>query len=156
MTQGQVLSPGQLDRVRAAAATLLPGSPQSPAARALPDFDALVQQGAVALGRTSPALAVAIDRLPAEPSWENLSAFAEHDPASFELVALLVVGSYFMSASVLASLGRPAGERRPAHREQVVDELSTGILDPVLDRGSPVRTLHEVDRGARTESKGTR
>jgi hypothetical protein len=103
-----------------------------------------------------PALAAAIDLLPEEPSWENLSSFAARDPVSFELVALLAVGAYCMSASVLASLGRPAGERRPAHREQVVDELSSGILDPVFERGSPVRTLEDVDRVVRVEAPGTR
>ena len=42
-----------------------------------------------------------------------------------------------MSPSVLASLGLPSGERRPANRDQVVDELGTGILDAVFERGCP-------------------
>jgi len=151
MTQDANLSRRRLDRVRATAAILLPGSSDSPAANALPDFDELVQQAAVALEGTGPALAAAIDVLPPEPTWENMSAFAEHDPSSFELVCLLAVGAYYMSPSVLASLGLPTGERRPADPEQVVDELSTGILDAVFERGSPVRTLQDVNREAHTE-----
>ena len=148
MNQDATLSRRQLDLVRATAAILLPGTSESPSPNALPDFDELVQHAAGALGGVGPALATAIDALPPEPSWENLAALAKRDPTSFELVALLAVGAYFMSHQVLGSLGLPTGERRPAHREQVVDELSTGILDPVLERGSPVRTLDDVNREA--------
>ena len=148
MTQAATLSRRQLDLVRATAVILLPGTSESPSPNALPDFDELVQHAAEALGGVGPALAAAIDVLPAEPSWENVAALAERDPSSFELVSLLAVGAYFMSPDVLGSLGLPTGERRPAHREQVVDELSTGILDAVLERGSPVRTLVDVNRKA--------
>jgi len=145
MTHDANLSRRQLDLVRATASTLLPGTSDSPSPNALPDFDELVQHAAGALGGVGPALVTAIDELPPEPTWENLSAFADRDPSAFELVSLLAVGAYFMSPQVLGSLGLPTGERRPAHREQVVDELSTGILDAVLERGSPVRTLDEVN-----------
>ena len=154
MTQGAVLSPQQVDRVRATASILLASPSESPALDALPDVDRLLQQAAVALGNKGPALAAAIDALPQQPSWENLSAFAEEDPESFELVALLAVGAYFMSPSVLDSLGRPSGVRRRANPEQVVDELSTGILDAVLDRGCPVRSLDDVKAAADRNETG--
>jgi hypothetical protein len=57
----------------------------------------------------------------------------------------MVIGAYFMSPAVLAALGLPTGDRRPAPLDQAVDELSSGILDAVLDRGSPVKTLQEVE-----------
>ena len=145
------LSREQLDRVRATAAVLLPGSTESPAPDTLSDFDELAQRAAVALEGEGRALAAAIEKLPPVPSWENLSSFAERDPPSFELVSLLAVGAYFMSPDVLASLGLPTGERRPASREQVVDELSTGILETVVERGCPVRTLEDVNGGANAE-----
>jgi hypothetical protein len=145
MIAGTVLSRQQVERVRAAAAILLAGPSDSPALDALPDFDGLLQQAAAALGSKGPALAAAIGALPPEPSWASLAAFAAGEPESFELVALLAVGAYFMSPAVLDSLGRPAGARRRAHPEQVVDELSTGILEAVLDRGCPVRSLDDVN-----------
>ena len=144
------LSQPQLDRVRATAAVLLPGSADSPAADAVPGFDELVLRAAGALEDMGPALAAAIDILPAEPTWANVSAFADREPSSFEVVALLVVGAYFMSPSVLGSLGLPTGARHRANPEQVVDELSTGILDAVFERGSPIRSLHDVNREALT------
>jgi hypothetical protein len=80
-----------------------------------------------------------------------LSAFAEADPASFGDISLLAIGAYFMAPSVLEGLGLPTGERRPASREQAVDELSTGILDPVFERGCPVRTLEDVEAAAHAD-----
>jgi len=142
---GMALSQDQLDRVRAVAAVLLPGPLTSGPATALPDFDEQLQHAALALEGEGRTLAEAIGSLPTDPSWESLSAYAEADPSSFEQVALLAVGAYFMSPHVLASLGLPTGDRRPADREQVVDELSTGILDAVYERGCPVRTLEDVN-----------
>jgi hypothetical protein len=150
MTRVAALSGQEIARVRAAAQVLLPGTPDSPAPDALREYDDLLQQAAAALAGDREALATAIGALPPEPSWESLSAFAELEPTSFELVCLLAVGAYFMSPAVLTSLGTPTGPRRPADREQVVDELGTGILDAVLERGCPVRTLEDVnERSAR-------
>jgi hypothetical protein len=144
MTRGAELTREQLDRVRAVASVLIPGSPASSPAAGIEDLDDLLQHAAVALDSEARTLAAAIEALPDEASWESVSDFAAADPSSFEQISLLVVGAYFMSPSVLASLGLPTGERRPANREQAVDELSTGILDPVFERGCPVRTLEDV------------
>lgn len=136
----------QLTRICTIAAILLPGAAGSPAPGSLAEFEGLVQRAAHALSCESSALDEAIARLPAELSWNTLSAYASEEPESFELLALLVVGAYFMSPNVLAALGLPAGDRRPAPLEQAVDELSSGILDAVLDRGSPVKTLQDIER----------
>ena len=135
----------QLARICTTAAILLPGSADSPAPGSLPEFEDLVRTAASALSRESSALEEAIARLPVELSWETLSGYADEEPDSFELLSLVVVGAYFMSPLVLAALGLPAGDRRPAPLEQAVDELSSGILDPVLERRSPVKTLSEVN-----------
>ncbi|MEV5650641.1 hypothetical protein AB0L57_20535 [Nocardia sp. NPDC052254] len=145
------LSPEQLDRIRGVAAVLIPGASVSVPAPSLADFDDMVQCAAAALDGQSRALAAAIEAIPAEPSWQNLSAFADADPSSFEQVSLLAVGAYFMSPAVLDALGLPTGNRRPAKPEQVVDELSTGILDAVFERGCPVRTLDDVAGAARAD-----
>jgi hypothetical protein len=145
MTREPSLSREQLDRVRAAAAVLMPGATDSPALDHLPNFDELLQRAAAALAGEGRALGDAIAVLPDEPSWAALSALADRNPEAFELVSLLAVGAYFMSPAVLTALGRPTGKRRAADPEQVVDELSNGLLDPVFARGCPVRTLDEVN-----------
>ena len=148
MTADGLLSAEQLDRVRAAAGVLLPGSAESPAPQASPDFDQLLEHAAGALEGEGRALEAAIDGLGPDVTWETLAAFADRDPSSFEQVSLLAVGAYFMSSTVLASLGVPPGQRRPANPEQVVDELDSGILDAVFNRGCPVRTLDDVNGAA--------
>ena len=148
MSGNGVLSPDQLARVKAAAVVLLPGSAASAPAANLPNFEDLLEHAAFAVGGGGRALATAIDALPDRLSWESLSAFAEADPASFGDISLLAIGAYFMAPSVLEGLGLPTGERRPASREQAVDELSSGILDPVFERGCPVRTLEDVEAAA--------
>ncbi|MFI5953833.1 hypothetical protein [Cryptosporangium sp. NPDC051539] len=152
MTTVAFLSPRQFAQIRALAVVLLPGAPDAPSPAALPDFEALVLRAAAAIGADGRALAAAVEALPAEPSRETLSAFAVLDPASFELVSLLVVGAYYLAPSVLAALRLPTEPRRPAHHEQAVDELGTGLLDAVLERGSPIRTLEDVNRVRIVES----
>ena len=148
MTSPAGLTRSELARVRAAAAILLPGSIDSPRPSALLDFDHMVQQAALAIGGDRTALAAAIEALPAEPSWDGLAELARLEPASFDLVSIVVVGAYFMSPTVLASLHLPSAARRPARPEQIVDELGTGILDAVYERGCPVRTLADVNAKA--------
>ncbi len=138
------LSQQQLDRVRAVAAVLIPGTTDAVAALSLEDFDDLAQRAAAALEGDDAAIVDAIEALPEEVTWESLAAFAEKDASSFDQVSLVAIGAYFMSGVVLASLGLPTGIRRPAKPEQVVDELDSGILDPVFERGCPVRTLEDV------------
>lgn len=156
MTRDVALSPEELRRAREVATVLLPGSSTASSAAGVPDLDDLLQHAAFALGGDDTDLAAAIEALPPEPSWDSLLAFAEADPESFGQVSLLAVGAYFMSPSVLASLGLPTGERRPANREQVVDELGSGILEPVFERGCPVRTLDDVAAATEAGRQGER
>ena len=125
-----------------------PGSPDSPAADDLSNINALLQQAAAALNSGRPTLRAAISALPPELTWESLRNFAADDPSSFEQVSLLAVGAYFMSPDVLAALGFPSRQRLRADPEQVVDELSSGILDAVYERGCPVLTLDQINDGS--------
>jgi hypothetical protein len=145
MTMSAPLSREQLGSLRALASVLLPGSADSLPAGSLADLDDLLQHAAAAMGNDPSDLATATAAIPARPTRDSLSALADADPAGFDMVSLLIVGAYFMSPAVLSSLGLPTGDRRPADREQVVDELDSGILDAVFDRGCPVRTLDEVN-----------
>ena len=144
MTELTLLSPHQLDRLRALASVLLPGSDESPAAGDLADFDQLVSQAVGALSGEFAAVRSAIEALPSAITQDSASSFSESDPKSFELVSLVLVGAYFMAAPVKISLGLPTVPRRAPSREQIVDELSDGLLDLVLERGSPIRTLDDV------------
>jgi hypothetical protein len=142
------VSPDQLDRVRALAGILLPGSDPSPAARDLEDFDQLIAQAAGALRREFEAVNAAIAALPTVITQDSIAGFSESDPKSFELVSLLLVGAYFMAAPVKDALGLPVGPRYAPSFEQIADELEDGLIDPVLRRASPIRTLNDVRRAS--------
>ncbi|HUA04940.1 MAG TPA: hypothetical protein VMB27_13640 [Solirubrobacteraceae bacterium] len=138
------LTAEQLAQLRAVAATLIPGSDLSPAAAELTDLDELLERAAVALGSQLPAVLAALATLPAEVRWEGMAEFASADPAAFELVSTLVAGAYFMSTTVLKSIGYPTGPRSAPPFDLAADELATGILEPVIARGSVLRAApHE-------------
>jgi hypothetical protein len=144
MIDRPLLSPGQIDRLHALANVLLPGSHPSPAASDLADFDQLLSQAVGALGREFPAITAALETLPTVITRDSVLGFSERDPKSFELISLVLVGAYFMAAPVKGPLGLPTGPRYAPSFEQIADELGDGLLDPVLDRASPIRTLDDV------------
>lgn len=144
MTGSASLDDRQIAIVAATADVLLADSVECPSPGSLPEFRDLVDQAARALGPEVQALDDAIAGLPAELNEVGLAAYSTAEPEAFELLAQVVVGAYFMSPTVRAAIKVPS-DRRPAPRDQAVDELTSGILDAVLDRGSPVKTLQEVD-----------
>lgn len=128
-------------RLRRVADILLPGTPNAPAATALTNFDQLLTTAVKALGSESILLDQALRRLPETLNWDALKRFAETDRDSFELISTTVVGAYFMSLEALQSIGYRTGPRRAAPFDQAADELGSGILEPVLNRDSTLRTV---------------
>ncbi len=139
MSQPAHLSADEIARLRSVAATLIPGSDDSPAATDLADLSELLDRAAGALGSELPLLHDSLRLLQSEITWGELSNFATHEPVAFEIVSTVVSGAYFMSPIVLQSIGYPTGPRRAAPYGLVADELDTGILDPVIARDSMVR-----------------
>ena len=136
---GPPLAEADLRCLRSVAAALLPGSATSPAPADVPELDALLCRAAAAIGRELPDLKAAIDVLGPSVTWARLELLCRDDPASFELISSVVAGAYFMSSTVLDSIGYRPGTRTPPPFDLAADELETGILDPVQARGSRVR-----------------
>ena len=128
-----------LERLRGVAAQLIPGDRNSPSVEQVPHFDDLLSRAIEAIGRERPALEAAVAGLPPTLDLITLGTFAEEHPASFELLAATVAGAYFMSPEVLESIDYPTRARSAAPFDLAADELATGILDPVLNRGRRVR-----------------
>lgn len=133
------LSKSEKSRLNAVAVTLIPGDGKSPSAAGVPEFDELLSNAATAIGRELDALREAIRLLPDEITWPSVSQFATEHATEFELVSTVVAGAYFMSTDVLESLGYPTGARSAAPFDLAADELASGILEPVLSRGSRTR-----------------
>lgn len=67
--------------------------------------------------------------------WAALKRMWAEDKFIFDPLSSVLAGAYFMTPQVKALIGYPGQHRDPAPLEQAADELSSGILDPVLARG---------------------
>jgi hypothetical protein len=120
---------------------LLPGDASAPAASDLPDLRTLLGRAVQAVGTEVAIVEEALSMLPAEPTWDSLEQLNLTHPSVFEVLASVTAGAYFMAPEALDAIGYPHGPRKPASKEQIVDELETGILEPVLDRPSKLREV---------------
>jgi hypothetical protein len=65
----------------------------------------------------------------------ELKAMWADDKDTFDPLSAIVAGAYFMTPEVKELIGYPGQHRDPAGLEDAVNELETGILDPVIERG---------------------
>ena len=120
---------------------LLPGDDAAPAAADLADLDELLRRAVRAVGREVEVVERALDLLPEVPTWEALEGLDTSDPAVFEVLSSVCAGAYFMSPTALDAIGYPHGGRKPAPKDQIVDELETGVLDAVMEGPSRLREV---------------
>lgn len=136
-----MLTHSETRRLLEVAAVLLPGDDTAPAAESLPDLPALLTRAVAAIGREEEILHRCIAALPAKIDWVSLEAFADANGADFDVLCVVVAGAYFMSPAALDAIGYPRGPRRAPRLDQAADELSSGVLDPVMQRASMVRAV---------------
>lgn len=129
-----VVSPSEVDQLRAVAHALIPGDHSSPAASDLSDYPELLGRAVNALGPEADALRTALTKLPPDVDLSALERFATEDPAAFDVISTAVAGAYFMSEQALRSIGYPVGARHAAPHDQAAEELGTGLLDAVIAR----------------------
>lgn len=66
---------------------------------------------------------------------DALKAMWTGDKFTFDPLSSVIAGAYFMTPEVKALVGYPGQHRDPAGLEDAANELETGILEPVLERG---------------------
>jgi hypothetical protein len=120
---------------------LLPGDGAAPAANDLPELRTLLERAVSAVGSEAAVVEKALALLPAEPTWESLEHMDATQPDVFEALAAVTAGAYFMAPEALDAIGYPHGPRKAASKEQIVDELETGILEPVMDHAPMLRQV---------------
>jgi hypothetical protein len=82
------------------------------------------------------AAATELADVPEADLWEALRELWSKDKASFDPLSAVVAGAYFMTPQVMGLIGYPGQHRDPAPLDLAANEIGSGIMDPVLERGS--------------------
>jgi hypothetical protein len=116
---------------------LVPASDAAPAASAEPGFwDAL----AVALDARADAFhdivgtLEALAPIPADELWRRLQSLDRDRPAAFQALSTVIVGAWLLTPGTRERIGYHGQQSDKAGLEEAADEISSGVLDPVLER----------------------
>jgi hypothetical protein len=99
----------------------------------LPDFGAWTARAARARCRDLNLVTTALSVVDADDVEGSLRRLDATPGDEFELIASIAVGAYTMHPDVMASVGYPLPQRAPIPFDQSADELSSGILDPIVE-----------------------
>lgn len=116
---------------------LIPAYDGASAASAEPGFwDAL----AVALDARCDAFDDIVDalrglaQLAADELWCGLETLDHERPATFQALSTVVTGAWLLTPGTRDRIGYHGQQSDKAGLEEAVDEISSGILDPVIER----------------------
>ncbi|MFE7422163.1 hypothetical protein [Rhodococcus sp. NPDC057529] len=137
-TARRKLTDAEMQNLRRIAAALIPEAPGHIAADRIGTFEDLVDEALAVLDPHFDTIAVALESLQDvadEELFTSLKALDTTSPETFYPLSLLVVGVYLYSPEVEAKLQYPHPHRNPAGAMDAADEIESGILDPVIERG---------------------
>jgi hypothetical protein len=136
------LTAAEVTTLRAIADVLIPAAGDDPAATAEADFDRWLARAVDARADAFDAItAVAAQFEGATPEAidEALRTLYAGQPDVFQVVSAVVAGAWLMIPAVRERIGYPGQGGARARLEEAAEQISDGILDPVLARG-PVYT----------------
>lgn len=125
--------------LHAIADVLVPAADDAPAATAEAGFDTALDTALCARADAFDTITATLHRLLGADQAtldSALRAMHDTDPQSFQPLSAVVAGAWLLTPAVRARIGYPGQGRVPAALDDAANELETGILDPVLDRGS--------------------
>jgi hypothetical protein len=117
---------------------LIPAAGPNPKASDAEDYAAYLQLALAARSDVFDSVLAAVHTLADVADrdlWDALKTMWAEDKFTFDPLSAIVAGAYFMTPQVKALIGYPGQHRDPAGLEDAADELETGILDPVIERG---------------------
>ena len=132
------LTDAELGTLRAIADVLIPAAGDNPAATSEPDFDQWLARAADARADAFDgitAVLAQLDRTAPATIDHTLRALHADQPRQFQALSAVVAGAWLVVPAVRARIGYPGQRRDPARLEEAADQISDGILDPVLARG---------------------
>jgi hypothetical protein len=128
----------ELRGLLAIADILIPGTDQMPTASMAPDIGRWLGVALTARGDVFDeilALAGSLGQLPPAGLSRELRRLSDEEPERFEPLSAIIAGAYLMVPAVRKAIGYPGQERRFPPFDQAADEITSGILDPVIERG---------------------
>ncbi len=138
-TPRRCLSSDEVDVLRRVADTLIPASGNNLAASKVTDFQSLAEKALAVLDPhfdDITSLLAELSSISSEKLWDCLETLNRERQSVFYPLSLLVLGTYIYSPELKESLGYPAPHQNYAELFDAADELASGILDPVVERGS--------------------
>ena len=132
------LLPIELAALGRVADALIPAVDGHLAGSAVAGFERRAHSAMAILDREFDAIIDTLEALRDVPSaalFEELRGLSFANPRTFYFLSLVVTGIYLYSDEIVAELGYPRPHRNPIDEMQIADELETGILEPVVQRG---------------------
>ena len=83
-----------------------------------------------------PELVRGFDDVPEPDLYGHLKEMSSSEPKNFAVLSTLIAAVYLYSPQIEAKHAYPHPHRNPIDINQIADELETGILDSVMERGS--------------------
>jgi hypothetical protein len=118
---------------------LIPASGPNPKASDAEQYVSFLQLALAARADVFDGVLAAATKLTGVPDGELLGALRQmwsEDKSSFDPLSAVVAGAYFMTPQVMELIGYPGQHRDPAPLDLAANEIGSGIMDPVLERGS--------------------
>lgn len=134
----RTLTATELPALLRVADCLIPASGPNPKASEAEQYTSYLDLALAARADVFDAVVGAAGKLvdvPEEKLWETLKAMAVEDKFTFDALSSVVAGAYFMTPQVMKLIGYPGQHRDPAPVALAAEEIGSGILDPVLERG---------------------
>jgi hypothetical protein len=128
----------ELATLLAAADALIPAGPGVPSAAIAPGYVAWLDRALAARSDAFETIVTAAGRLQGIAAPELLDALrrmSADEPELFHDLSAVLAGAYLMVPEVRAAIGYPGQVRRPAAFDEAAEEIMSGILDPVIERG---------------------
>ena len=133
------LADNELTTLLRIADQLIPAFGPNPKASDAQDYAAYLQLALAARADVFDMVMSAVAALADVPNadlWAALQQMWSNDKFTFDPLSSIIAGAYFMTPQVKSLIGYPGQQRDPAGLEDAANELETGILDPVIERGS--------------------
>ena len=132
------LSESELATLLRVADTLIPAAGPNPKASDAENYLKYLELALAARRDAFAAVTAALQSLAAVPVEDLRAALRDlwaTDKGTFDPLSAIVAGAYFMTPQIMELIGYPGQHRDTAGLEDAANELDTGILDPVLERG---------------------